>query len=729
MRINWNDIPDGQFEEVIAALMRSMGYENVTVRTGGMDDGWDIDAQTRQRHPDGTFQLGTWRVECKRYRNSPSAEKIRDHYTRMIKTDVVPNHVLFVTTSSFSNPTKRDLKEFSKHDRVDVSFWERTQLDTLVEEHLHDSPLRILIAKYVDHLIPLDLLQAACAYQVTSEIETRVRRKYLPELCRARPIETEIEQFIACDLKEEQSQELGEVIRAIRMPPLEAAAQAQWRNIIQLITSSKTLEETDAHVKELQGLCDKDTKESIKQIRDGVMSLQRNCFFIKDKAGSGKTNLLCRLANLSRPEKLTIFLSCKFDLPASGSLEEIVLKALYVALDHQQDSDAYDFSISTNPSDLFKTLFLSLQNHQQELVIFLDGVNEHRNLSALDEAIIAILSRWNGVRIKFVITCRDIFWGFFSANVWSRFFHKRTIHDLPGFDDSQIDGIIAAYFAAFNIKGSLVGVGRNKCRHPLLLRFFCEAHRDQDIRVFEDLRLKDLFEVYWNRKLQEISEALALGQDGGRRVEDFLFRILNYMSEQYATHVPLGEIQQLTGETDLESNHSLYQHFLDQDIILEEMPPSDAFDRSYTARRISFVYDEFYDYMMALHRVRSSKWDDLNPQGVCLDFLELVKRSGVFEQLQGVAEYLILIAEQKKMHRSLCATLAQLGNYTIICNVLPKLKDRDDWVADIMRICLLSLPKDHSESKTTAQLRYDKIERTLTGAEEGELYESLLRMR
>lgn len=44
MNIKWNDIPDDHFEELIAALLRAMGYENVRVRTGGMDDGWDIDA-------------------------------------------------------------------------------------------------------------------------------------------------------------------------------------------------------------------------------------------------------------------------------------------------------------------------------------------------------------------------------------------------------------------------------------------------------------------------------------------------------------------------------------------------------------------------------------------------------------------------------------------------------------------------------------------------------------
>ena len=33
-----------------------------------------------------------------------------------------------------------------------------------------------------------------------------------------------------------------------------------------------------------------------------------------------------------------------------------------------------------------------------------------------------------------------------------------------------------------------------QCRHPLLLRFFCEAYRGQEIGDIEDIRLKELFD-------------------------------------------------------------------------------------------------------------------------------------------------------------------------------------------------------------------------------------------
>lgn len=729
MKINWSDIPDEQFEEITAALMSAMGFENVTVRTGGSDEGWDIDAQLAQRLPDGRLQVESWRVECKRYQKNPPAEKIRDHYVRMTKTSEVPDHVLFVTTSAFTNPTKHDLEEFAQQDRVRITFWERQKLTRLIEKHMGDAPLRTLIAPYVELTLPMDVLRESCTYQVIMEIQRRVGRKYLPELCRPRPIEKDIQRFIAANLETAQMRELGALLRQVRLPDLEPAAAEIWANALQAISGARDWREAEPHLRRILELADEKLRDAIRQLVEGVRCLKRNCLFIKDKAGSGKTNLLCRLATHSEePQTLTMFFSCKFDLPASRSLEDIIIKALYVALEQQRGTGGHKFAMPMDSPDLLEGMMLTLQKNRAQLVIFLDGINENRDLAALDEAIINLLSHWNALPIKFVITCRDIFWGFFSEEQWSRFFFEMKIHELPGFAEGEIDEIIAAYFRSFAIKGKLIGAGREKCRHPLLLRFFCEAYSGQNIREYGDLRLKDLFEVYWLRKRQEIAEALSLGTDGGRRVEEFLFNLLSYMSDRYATQIPLSQIPQLTGEQDLESDHSLYKHLLDQDIILEEMPPDDAFDRTYYARRISFVYDEFYDYMMALHHVRTKGWDTWDDKEICLDFIRLIRQSIAFEQLHGVAEYLVLISERKGLHRILCAALARLGNYEILCNVLPKLKGEMDWAIEVLGLCLSSVPTSSVAVKhATGWLPpHEVLENLLLDTSPDDIYPALL---
>lgn len=728
MKINLADIPDGQFEEITAALMRAMGFENVTVRTGGSDEGWDIDAQLPERKPDGRLEVETWRVECKRYKKNPPAEKIRDHYFRMARSAPIPDHVLFVTTSAFTNPTKHDLEEFAREDRVRVTFWERQELTAHLEQHMGDSQLRGLIARHVDLDLPLDALGDACRHQVATEIERRVGRKYLPDLCRPRPIEGEIREFVAADLEAAQRRELGEMLAGVKASGPQPSQGKLWSEAINSFVAAAR-QESAAPLRRVLDLCGEEKADAVRRIADGVLCLQRNCFFIRDKAGSGKTNLLCRLATQAAgPRTLALFFSCKFDLPPNRSLEEIILRALFSALEHCCAVGGHKLAMPKDSAGLFESLILTLQKNDARLIVFLDGVNENRDLDSLDEAVINLLTRWNGLPVKFVITCRDIFWGFFSAEQWARFFYGGKVYDLPQFEEAQIDEIIAAYFRSFEIEGNLVGAGRDKCRHPLLLRFFCEAYRGQNIRVFEDLRLKDLFEVYWLRKQQEIAEALSLGSDGGRRVEEFLFKLLAYMSDRYATQIPLGTVSQITGEQDLESGHSLYKHLLDQDIILEEMPPNDAFDRSYFARRISFVYDEFYDYMMALHHVRTKGWDGLGEKEICLDFLGLLRQSASFEQLHGVAEYLVLIAEQKGLHRALCAVLARLGNYEILCNALPKFKGETGWVADVLRTCLLSLPSKPGKVKNATgwQPPHETVERLLLDDYLPQPYDALL---
>jgi hypothetical protein len=728
MKINWSEVSDGEFEQIVAAILRAMLFQNVVVRTGGNDDGWDIDAELPQNTPDERIQIETWRIECKRYKNNPPAEKIRDHYSRMTRTPPLPDHLLFVTSSAFTNPTKEDLREFATADRVRVTFWERQELFSHVSKHMGNANLRGLIAQHLDLTLTLEALDLGCRNQVMTEIERRVGRKYLPELCRRRPIESEIDRFISANPEQAQVRELSEFLTSLRVPELEPKLKEIWHDSIEMISSAKSLQDAGPLMRQILELADEKARNTLKQTIDSLLCLQRNCFLVRDKAGSGKTNLICRQSTgQEEPKTLTMFLSCKFDLPLNRSLQQIVLSSLKIGLEHAQASLGDPTVISEDPNSLLESLILTLQKSDAQLIIFLDGINENRDLTALDEAIIDILSAWNGLPIKFVITCRDIFWSFFSSDQWERFLYNKRVYDLPGFSSDEIDEIIDTYFKAFRIKGALIGTGREKCRHPLLLRFFCEAYRGRNIRAFENLRLKDLFEVYWDRKRREIAEAMSLGRNGGRRVDHFLFSLLSYLSDHCATQIPLGEIADLTGERDLESNRSLYKHLLDQDIILEELPPGDSFDRSYLARRISFVYDEFYDYMMALHHVRTAGWDHLSVKDICLDFVKLVNQSSSFEQLHGVAEYLVLMSEQKQMHRLLCAVLARLGMYDVLCNVLPKLQMDPTQARDVLRTCLLaSSTKGSVKTSIGWQPLKEKIERTIVETPSEQLFNALV---
>lgn len=722
-KIAWPEVPDDRFEEIIGELLRALGYEDVTLRRGGGgDDGWDIDARLPRELPGGDLRHESWRIECKRYKKSPPPALIRDHFYRMAKTQPTPDHVLFVTTARFSRPTLEDLKQFAADERVEISVWQGDRLDTLVRKHLDNPRLWELVEPYADLGLPLDLLARACRHQVKVEIQRRVGRKYLPELCQDRPLEHLLSDFLYSDLGHLQVQELANALRALEK--VAGPASGGWGETLEGITAAPDLREARSYIDRLVEVNEReDVCRAIKQAVDGVR-LRRNCFLVRDKAGSGKTNLLCRLAESERPKTLFLFLSCKLALPPSRSLQDELSSVLESALRHESDPGASYGSIN-----LIQALDLTLRREGAQLVVLLDGINENRDLAAFDEALTRLLLDWNNLPVKFVVTCRDIFWSFFDQTLWAPFLFERTIHELPGFEERQIDGAIEAYFRAFGIRGHLAGAAREKCKHPLILRFFCEAYSGRDIRDFQDLRLKDLFDEYWRRKREEIAESLGQGNDGGRRVEMFVMRLVDHMADRRATQVLLKDVVDITGEGDLDSDRSLYQRLLDQDVILEELPPETAFDRSQLARRVGFVYDEFYDYMMALAHVRNRGWDDKERRDVCLDFLDILRQSDNFEQIRGIAEYLVLLSEAAGLHRVLCATLARLASHEILCNVLPKLRDQGIWMGEVLRCCLLSYSKQvrstRPRSSTGWELLPLKTESLLKTADPERLYEAL----
>jgi hypothetical protein len=343
-------------------------------------------------------------------------------------------------------------------------------------------------------------------------------------------------------------------------------------------------------------------------------------------------------------------------------------------------------------------------------VVYLDGINENRELSRLDALLQSFLAEYQSLPVRFVITCRDIFWSFFSESSWMPFLFGGRPHDLPAFSEREIDSVIDVYFQHFEITGVITGKARQKCCHPLLLRFFCEAYRGTDIRRFEDLRLKDLFEEYWRRKNGEIATALGLSNEGAYRVEEFLFRLGNHMSEHRVTRIVTGEIAAITGETDLDTDKSLYQRFLDEDIILEEMPPETSFDPFLCSRRVCFVYDEFYDYILALSHIRRMRWDALSTPELFKDFVKLVEDSKEFEQFRGVAEYLVLISERRDLHRVLCGILAKMGRYEILCSLLPKLRGDNLWMAPVLSTCLNSIAENATiEQQPTASSKRKRM--------------------
>ena len=139
-----------------------------------------------------------------------------------------------------------------------------------------------------------------------------------------------------------------------------------------------------------------------------------------------------------------------------------------------------------------------------------------------------------GRRVKLVITCRDFYWGVFKGPFWG----GATVNPLPAdiaedeegasgsgdfnrFTTDEQEIALGLYLKHYGISGRPIGDAVEQLRHPLLLRFFCEAYRGQEVEELEDIRLKELFDRYWDQKLASVAERM-IKAGGGRPVGDVL---------------------------------------------------------------------------------------------------------------------------------------------------------------------------------------------------------------
>ena len=175
MKIDWSSISPDLFEQMVGLLLRAMGYENVTVRTGGSDAGWDLDAVLCRTLPDGTLDQELWRVECKRRSYKPASDEILNHYQAMSRQEdpgVGPaDHLLFVTCASFANITKKKIEGYAKKDGLRVHFWEQRKLEELVSQHSRNSGLAQILAPFVE----IDLSFDVAAGLVGPDVAARAR--------------------------------------------------------------------------------------------------------------------------------------------------------------------------------------------------------------------------------------------------------------------------------------------------------------------------------------------------------------------------------------------------------------------------------------------------------------------------------------------------------------------------------------------------------------------------
>jgi hypothetical protein len=393
----------------------------------------------------------------------------------------------------------------------------------------------------------------------------------------------------------------------------------------------------------------------------------RNCLIITDAAGRGKTNLACALALERVKMQPTILI-------AAGAL---FLHNKYSLEKYVQVSLGYSGQL---PASRFLAHLARLaQSSNTEVLVILDAINENRNIHLIKAALHAFMARYNDLNFKFLVTCRDIYWhGFLyqEGDFWQQYAYMHL--QLGEFTDSELAKALKLYFKRFQLEATLSEEAREKLKHPVLLRFFCEAYHARgttvNLGLVQDIKLKPLFDVYWQRKVSSVKDRLEHREP--REVERLLLSIAREMRLGKSQILTFSQVTRATGLKDFETKNSPYTLILDEGIILEQIPSRSG----WKSPRISFVYEEFMEYAMARELTQNlvAITNDTKRRNT---LLVVLKDVGQFSNVYGVLVYLLPMLEQT----------ANYAAWDIVCS------QGKEWHLALCQALLRGLPSELGE--------------------------------
>jgi len=441
---------------------------------------------------------------------------------------------------------------------------------------------------------------------------------------------------------------------------------------------------------------------------------RKTCFVVVGKAGAGKTNLLCRFTeeHLSNVPCL-LLLGSSIILNSERALAQRILSELL-------------FDETVNVEVAGENLASMLAGRRQHMLVLIDAINENSSVDRIRASLKYLTEFVRDKRIKLCISCRDIFWDFFKdcfieSDVYSPTGRKdmpvfiitketpdKPVSGLGDFADAEYERALERYFDYFSISGSVTAEAKERCRHPLLLRFFCEAYEGQDIGIKEDIRLLELFDLYWERKLENLR--ITMGLRTAQNLRAFLLTLSRLMREGRTNALPVSAVVEQT-RTDVDSAQSIYTRILDENIILEE-----EVEKPRGVRMVRFVYDEFFEYVIARGIWEQYEASPNNNRMLQKEVFDLAADSDSFPNFAGAVQYLLLMVEKgdKDLFLELVRGLACRCFPGLHISTIPVLLDRIEAlgprVADALHEWMVNLLRSTPEFSWQPQSWASRLE-------------------
>ncbi|WP_441347457.1 NACHT domain-containing protein [Shimia sp. MMG029] len=386
-------------------------------------------------------------------------------------------------------------------------------------------------------------------------------------------------------------------------------------------------------------------KELSKWIDGETKKFKCNTTYLVAPAGSGKTCLAASLANtfrtthnvvllpaafLRRPTELTLF-----EYAEHNTLKDLALEKVRGAV--QQ----VELLAATGPT-----------------LVIVDGINEAHSADWMKRELLGLSELHNTPNLHVLVTCRDYYWGAFedrtfteTGNIVGEYRQGGSQRkQLADFRFSEYQSAVSSYSQYYDVDFTAQGTAKEQFRHPLLLRFFCETYIGEKIGVVRNIRLKELFDTYTERKsdqlTRELQKHVGVGLHARQEIlrqdaMNFLEKIAMAMLNRNSRVVSATEFLDGKSASEEQTGEMLFHRIIDEYIILEELG-QEAND----APEVSFVFEAYMEYCMAsaLHRSMLSSTIGEITESIRI----LTSKYSSFVQIIGVVLFLSLFLKERR---------------------------------------------------------------------------------
>lgn len=384
---------------------------------------------------------------------------------------------------------------------------------------------------------------------------------------------------------------------------------------------------------------DKYKKMTKSEIEIEIREMEKICCVVVGEAGTGKTNLLCHLAE-----------------ECGGTLPVLFYNSLYI---NDPLRSKIDEDVGRLTGDPRRTLSSTIDDLEDILIrnnafvlVLIDAINESPRAKDLKIELANIVHENIGRRVKFYVTCRDIDWEFFRRNngrfLNSLYSEKKESLETKGglteFTDVEFNRAWDMYRKRYRLKlplDSRTGMRvfpeevREVCKHPLMLRFLAEGFEGREIP--KDIRKLEIFSRYWERKIEHTGAK--------NTAEEYVFSIVSEFKNgkafgaKHRTDMLEREVSELLGvkSDDLDS---VFTRILSENLI--------TYLNWEGERVIGFTYEAFLEYAMARWIVygREYGWHRKETDIILGEFEGMVGEVNDYRTLKGTTAYLIMLLEE-----------------------------------------------------------------------------------